>query len=87
MPNSTTVTFSDPCEYQTAHRDGVQKVVVAGRGKYRARLTSVELHRVWMKGGWHSLRTVRHLALREDQSPIVFLTDPRQPRRFVTASR
>ena len=79
MPNSTTVTFSDPYEYQTSHREALQKLVVTARGKYRAKITSVELHRLWMLRGWHSLPTVSHAALREDQSPIVFPTDARQP--------
>ena len=79
MPNSTTVTFSDPYEYQTSHREALQKLVVTARGDYRAKITSIELHRLRILRGWHSLPTVSHASLREDQSPIVFPTDGRQP--------
>ena len=49
MPSSAVGTFTDPDDYAAAIRGRHAEVTVVGRGQFRARLTKVELHRLWMQ--------------------------------------
>ena len=74
MPSSTVLTFSNPYEFQTINRDVQHKVVLTGRGAYRAQATRIELHRLLIRRGWQSLPTIWHAATPKERSAVVFPT-------------
>jgi len=78
MPDSAILTFTDPHEYQAAVRASDAKFIVTAPGKYRAELTRINLHRLWMQRGWDSLPRVAHTAVHKDRLPILFLADVHQ---------
>ena len=49
MPSSTVRTFTDPDEYAAAVRQGTYELTVIERGHFTAKLTRIDLHRVWMQ--------------------------------------
>jgi len=49
MPSSTVRTFTDPNDYATSVRGGTVKLTVAERGQFSAKLTRIDLHRLWMQ--------------------------------------
>jgi AraC-like DNA-binding protein len=83
MPSSAILSFTDPYAYQTAVRAADVEIVVTGRGDYRAELTRIDLHHLWMQRRWQSLPYIAHTTTHKNRSPIFFPTDPRQlPLRF-----
>lgn len=78
MPSSAVFTFTDPYAYQTAIRAGDVEVVVTGRGEYRAELTRVDFHRLWMQRSRQSLPFVAHAATHKTRSAILFPADAHQ---------
>lgn len=78
MPSSAVRTFDDPHEYQTSIRAGDVKVVVTARGDFRAELTRIDLHRVWMQRSRSSLPLAAHAKMHKNRLAILFPTDPRQ---------
>jgi hypothetical protein len=51
MPDSAVMTFTEPDAFHAAIRTAEVKGVVTVRGDYRAELTRIELHRLWMQRG------------------------------------
>ena len=49
MPSSSVRTFDDPTEYGAAVRASNTELFVLGRGQFSAKLTRIDLHRVWMQ--------------------------------------
>jgi len=49
MPSSSVLTFTEPDAYFATIRTAEVKGAVTARGDYRAELTSIELHRLWMQ--------------------------------------
>jgi AraC-like DNA-binding protein len=78
MPSSTVRTFDDPHEYQTSIRASDVKVVVTAPGDFRAELTRIDLHRVWMQRSRTSLPMVAHSKMHKNRAAILFPTDPGQ---------
>ena len=58
MPSSEVASFDDPQRYEKSVRGTNLRLVVAGRGVFAAKLTKVDLGRVWMQRGHISLPTV-----------------------------
>jgi AraC-like DNA-binding protein len=58
MPDSAVVTFADPDAYHASFRGLQVEGVVTARGEYRAELTRIDLHRLWMQRGDESLPRV-----------------------------
>src|SRR5205085_820151 len=56
MPSSAVLRFTDPDAYYAAIRTAEVKGVVTTRGDYRAELTRIELHRLWMQRDRKSTR-------------------------------
>jgi AraC-like DNA-binding protein len=75
MSNSAIREFTDPCEYEAFLRGAKQKVVVAGPGEYRAKLTRIDLDQLWMQRGDIALPTVSHTAFSQTRRAIVFLAE------------
>ena len=77
-PSNTVQEFSDPHEYQSLIRGADVRINLTTPGQYRAKLTKVDLHRLWMQRGESSLPYVVHSAPRRDRGFISFLADTRQ---------
>ena len=78
MPNSTILRFVDPHEYQRSVRAADMKVFVTAPGEYRAELTRIDLHRLWMQRSRVSLPHITHSAVNKARSVTFFLTHARQ---------
>jgi len=75
---STVQEFRDPHEYQSLIRGADVRINLTGPGQYQAKLTKVDLHRLWMQRGWSSLPYVVHSAPRRDRGFMSFLADTQQ---------
>ena len=62
MPSSAVRTFSDADEYAAAIRGGIVELTVKERGDFNAKLTRVDLHRLWMQRFSENLPRVVHAA-------------------------
>jgi hypothetical protein len=49
MPSSVVRTFTDPDDYAAAIRGGTVQLTITGRGDFNAKLTRIDLHRLWMQ--------------------------------------
>lgn len=49
MPSSTVQIFSDPDHYAASIRGGLIELTVSGRGDFTAKLTRIDLYRLWMQ--------------------------------------
>ncbi len=78
MPGSTIQTFANPYDYQASVRAADLTVVVAARGEFKAQLTRIDLHRLWMQRSEMSLPSVTHSAVHKNRNPILFLADAQQ---------
>src|SRR4051812_27214644 len=77
-PSNTVQEFSDPHEYQSLIRAADVRINLTAPGHYRAKLTKMDLHRLWMQRGESSLPYVVHSAPRRDRGIVSFLADARQ---------
>jgi AraC-like DNA-binding protein len=78
MPSSRVLFFADPRPYQAAVRAADVEVFNTTEGAFRAELTQINLHRLWMQRGWETLPRVFHCPASATRSPIVFLEDGKQ---------
>lgn len=78
MLNSAVVRFSDPYQYETGIRSHKVDVFIASAGSFRAELTRIDLHRVWMQRGRETLPRVTHVAVSKGRSSLLFLAHDRQ---------
>ena len=79
MPSSTIGTFTDPDAYHAAIRNAEVEGIVTARGEYRAELSRIDLHRIWMQRAVESLPRIV-IAKRSDwRTTVLFVTDERQP--------
>ena len=78
MPSSAVRRFTDPYDYQTTVRAGNVEALVTAPGAFRAELTRVDLHRLWMQRSRTSLSHVLHAALDKSRSAIAFPGDNQQ---------
>jgi AraC-like DNA-binding protein len=79
MPSSRVFAFTDRVEYQATIRAADVTVVPTARGDFRAELTRVDFHRLWMQRFAESAPVVKHIAMHRQRSVIVFLTQSDQP--------
>src|SRR5690242_5353215 len=49
MPSSAVRTFTDADDYAATIRAATVELTVTGRGDFRAKLTRIDLHRLWMQ--------------------------------------
>ena len=61
MPSSTVRAFSDPDDYAAAIRQGTLELTVTERGCLRAKLTRIDLHRLWMQRLSENLSRIYHV--------------------------
>jgi AraC-like DNA-binding protein len=78
MPSSRVLLFTDPDSYQATIRGAEVEMFVTTNGKFRAELTQINLHKLWMQRGRETLPRVLHSAVSRQRAPIVFLADAKQ---------
>ena len=78
MPDSAVLTFTDADVYHAAVRNAQVEGVVTARGDFRAELTRVDLHQLWMLRGEESLARVHNVAIGK-RAAILFATDRNPP--------
>jgi hypothetical protein len=65
MPSSI---FTDPDDYATSIRATRVELTVMGRGHFTAKLTRIDLHRLWMQRFFDNLPRVAHSAPRSGRA-------------------
>jgi AraC-like DNA-binding protein len=76
MPSSAVLTFTDPDDYAAAIRATRAELTVTGRGQFAAKLTRIDLHRLWMQRFSDNLPRVAHSAAGTGRAIISFRTHP-----------
>jgi AraC-like DNA-binding protein len=76
MPSSAVRTFTDPDDYAAAIRQGTIELTVTGRGDFTAKITRIDLHRLWMQLFSEDLPRVSHVAGWGGRAIIAFRTQP-----------
>jgi AraC-like DNA-binding protein len=79
MADSAVVTFTDPDAYHAGFRGLQVEGIVTARGEYRAELTRIDLHRLWMQRGDESLPRVASIRPSGKRASILLATDRNQP--------
>ena len=74
MPSSAVRKFTDPDEYAAAVRQGTYELTVTERGHFTAKLTRIDLHRVWMQRFSDNLPRISHIAGWGGRAVIAFRT-------------
>jgi AraC-like DNA-binding protein len=78
LPDSAVLAFTDPDAYYATIRTAEVKGVVTARGDYRAELTRIELHRLWMQRGIEGLPRIMNVRRRDLRVALCFATDEQQ---------
>jgi AraC-like DNA-binding protein len=76
MPSSAVHTFIDPDDYAATIRQGTVELTVTERGRFAAKLTRIDLHRLWMQRFSEELPRVSHVAGWGGRAIITFRTQP-----------
>jgi AraC-like DNA-binding protein len=76
MPSSAVRTFSDPDEYAATIRGGIVELTVTERGDFNAKLTRIDLHRLWAQRFSENLSRVVHAANMPGRVMVQFRTAP-----------
>jgi AraC-like DNA-binding protein len=76
MPSSAIRTFTDPDDYAAAIRQGTYELTVTERGQFTAKLTRIDLHRLWMQRFFDNLPRISHIAGWGGRAVIAFRTQP-----------
>jgi AraC-like DNA-binding protein len=71
--------FVELSQYQSALRAVHADAVVSGKGRFKARLTSVTFPRLWMQSGSENLPRVARLCIDPSRAPITFQSHSKQP--------
>ena len=79
MPSSEVLNFTDHHPYQAAIRAAQLEFLPTGKGAFRAELTKIDLHKLWMQRGREILPRIFHGAVSPQRAVISFLTDSDQP--------
>jgi AraC-like DNA-binding protein len=76
MPGSVTSTFSEPEDFEDALRkEGCRGLVITGRGRFRARLTQITLHRLRLSAAEEQLPRIAFITVPNDIIVIAFSID------------
>src|SRR5580700_4882365 len=76
MPSSSVRTFTEPDEYALAMRHGTVGLTVKQRGNFAAKLTRIDLHRLWMQRFSATLGYTSHVDYWGEEATIAFQTRP-----------
>ena len=72
MPSIAVRTFTDPDDYAETIRGGIVELTVTGRGDFSAKLTRIDLHRLWTQRFSENLSRVVHAA----NAPMAAMSAP-----------
>jgi hypothetical protein len=75
MPSSAVRTFTDPDDYTTAIRQETSELTVTERGHFTAKLTRIDLHRLWMQRFCDNLPRISHITGWGGRAVIAFRTE------------
>ena len=75
MPSSAVRTFSDPDDYAAYIRNSTAEMTITGRGAFKAKLTRIDLHSLWMQRLSDNLPRIAHGADMRRPS-VTFRTRP-----------
>jgi AraC-like DNA-binding protein len=70
--------FAHPADFGEAVRAAQVEVTIAGHGDYTARLTRIDLHRLWMQRLSDSLPHILHAAHEPKRAIVTFVAQPGQ---------
>ena len=76
MPSSSVRRFFDPDDYGASIRGTVAEITLTRRGRFSAKLTRIDLHRLWMQRFSESLPRVAHARLPAGRTVVSFRTRP-----------
>src|SRR5215475_4327013 len=76
MPSSAVHIFTDPDEYAAAIRHGTYELTVTKRGDFIAKLTWIDLHRLWVKRSSDNLPRIFHISGWGGRAVFGFRTRP-----------
>src|SRR5205085_11621197 len=79
MPSSAVRTFTDPDDYAAAVRQGTYELTVTERGDFTAKLTRIDLHRLWMQRFSDNLPRISHIAGWGGRAVSLFGPNPVHP--------
>lgn len=79
MSGSWVGTFTGPEPYQAAIRAAHVEVFPTAKGSFRAKLTKIDLPRLWMQRGQENIARVAHAFVPAKRRPIFFLGRTDQP--------
>jgi AraC-like DNA-binding protein len=75
MLDSHVFHFTDPDLYQKTIRASEVEILYTGNGKFRAGLTRIDLHRLWMQRGTDNLARTARVSIDPARSAVMFLPD------------
>jgi AraC-like DNA-binding protein len=84
MPDSEVMTFTDPDAYLATFRYAQAQGIVTARGKFRAELTRVNLHRLSVHRCEETLPRVANSAVDPKRYAMAFAINPNQPPVYVS---
>jgi AraC-like DNA-binding protein len=76
MPSSAVLTFTDPDDYAATIRNTKAEVTVTGRGEFAAKITRIDLHRLWMQRFSDNLPRIGHSTAAAGRTAFSFRTQP-----------
>ena len=76
MPSSSVRRFFDPDDYGASIRGTVAEITITARGRFSAKLTRIDLHRLWMQRFSETLPRVAHATLPAGRTVVSFRTRP-----------
>ncbi len=79
MPWSRVLNFTDPLPYQEAIQAADVELFPTARGAFRAELTKIRMHKLWMQRFEETLPQVHASKIRPGRQAIAFLTREDQP--------
>src|SRR3954464_2728957 len=79
MPGGVVMNFTDPQEYERSVRAADVRLVVSAPGTFAAKLTKIDLGRIWAQRAQVSLPTVTYSTLVKDRMVMFLQFDSGQP--------
>ena len=76
MPSSTVQSFTEPGEYAASFRAVTAELSVSAPGRFAAKLTRIDLHRLWMQRFSENLPWVKRAAAAAGRAIFAFRTEP-----------
>jgi AraC-like DNA-binding protein len=74
------LTFEDPRDYEQGIRlAGASNIVLSEPGRFSAKVTQIDLGRVWLQSGSDNLARTMHMDIRGERRSLAFLQDAKAP--------